>query len=406
MKKLHLIELISGLISMVILGACGGVDTELQPYKYTSTNEIKQVEYYENDRIKDAARTPVITLEQLGYSDFVLTGGEAAEGPAIEYTLPDDATQGPDRWYIFVFHFLIEFDGGTGGGFCNVGASPLGSVQFETKKVNDAPFIRVGEQSVTSTGVEVHYYSFAGLSHVKPGKNEMSFKYKGYQGTKVKSVIVYKDTGISVTATAPSEYDEGQKVTAAEREKAKEIAFQDPRVQQMIEGKEYAERITKSYGTIGLAGEPPDDDIEIRLVFKGMPMIDGIEAGALDIFVDLNERAVTWLSPLNVSGMPELTAGEKDRAVKIALVDTAVRGLLEGKEYEITRIGICQGGPVGRLGANMDIVFDKAYQFTGEFPYFPDEMKYLDQSLKGIEVFVNLKDGAAVQIWPDIVSRP
>jgi len=101
-------------------------------------------------------------------------------------------------------------------------------------------------------------------------------------------------------------------------------------------------------------------------------------------------------------GMPELTESIKEKAVGIALSDADVQKLLEGKEYSITRIGPCQGGPVGRLGANMDITFDKAYLFQGDFPYFPEERKYLDKPIEGIEVFVNLKEERVVQIWPDI----
>jgi hypothetical protein len=394
------------LVSISILSSgCNRSATEPQSYEYTSTNEIKQVEYYETERIRDAEKTVVMTLEQLGYSDLELAGGEEVESPAIEYTLPDDATQGPDTWYIVNFHFLIEFEEDTGGGFCDVRAKPGASVQFETQKVNDAPFIRVGGQSVTSTRVEVHYYNYMGLNDVKPGKNEMTFKYKEYDSAKVKSVTVYKDTDITVTATAPSEYDEGRKVTTEEKEKAKEIAFQDPRVQELAEGKEYAMRITRADGLIRLASDPPDDDIEIRLVFAETCMIEDVEASALDIFVDLKEGAVTYLFPLDASGMWELTASVRESAVAIAMNDANVKGLLEEKKYEITRVGGCEGGPVGRLGANMDIVFDKAYQFTGDFPYFPDERKYLDQPIEGIEVFVNLEDGVVVQIWPDIVLK-
>jgi hypothetical protein len=405
MKRLLLIAGIILASIMMLISGCNRSATETQPYKYTSTKEIKQVEYYETERIKDAKKAVVMTLEQLGYSDMELAGGEEVESPAISYTLPDDATQGPDTWYIIDFHFLIEFEEDTGGGFCNVGASPLGSVQFETQKVNDTPFIRVGGQSVTSTRVEVHYYNYAGLNDVKPGKNEMTFKYKEYDGAKVKSVTVYKDTGITVAATAPSEYDEGQKVTAEEQEKAKEIAFQDSRVQELAEGKEYAMRITRADGFIRLASDPPDDDIEIRLVFAQEYMIEDVEATALDIFIDLNEEAVTYVFPLDASGMREQTASVRESAVAIAMNDANVKGLLEGKKYEITRVGGSEGGPVGRLGANMDIVFDKAYQFTGDFPYFPDERKYLNQPIEGIEVFVNLEDQVVVQIWPDIVPE-
>jgi hypothetical protein len=406
MKRLLLIASIILASIIMLISGCNRSATETQPYEYTSTSEIKQIEYYETERIRDAEKMVVMTLEQLGYSDLELTGGEAAESPAIEYTLPDDATQGPDKWYIVNFHFLIEFDEDTGGGFCEVRANPLGSVELETQKVNDAPFIRVGGQSVTSTRVDVHYYNYMTLSSVKPGINEMTFKYKEYQGTKVKKVTIYKDTGISVTTTAPSEYEEGQKVSGEEKEKAKQIAFKDARVQELAEGKEYVMRITRADGLIRLASDPPDDDIEVRLVFAGTYLIEDIEASALDIFVDLNEEAVTYVFPLGTSGMPELTASAREDAIAIAMNDANVKGLLEGKGYEITRTGISQGGPVGRLGANMDIVFDKAYQFTGEFPYFPDERTHLDQPIEGIEVFVNLKDVMVVQIWPDIISAP
>jgi hypothetical protein len=384
--------------AIMVISACRMQDTGSQPYEYTITGEIKKVEYYESERIKDAERTAVVNLEQLGYSDLELAGGEEAESPAIEYTLPDGATQGPDKWYIIDFHFLIEFEEDTGGGFCDVQASPSGSVELETMKVNEAPFVRVGGQSVTSTRVEVHYYNYMTLSSVKPGINEMTFKYKEYQGTKVKKVTIYKDTGITVTTTAPSEYEEGQKVTGEEKEKAREIAFKDARVREMVEGKEYAERITKASDMIKLASEPPDDDIEVRLVFAQKYMIEDIEASALDIFVDLNEGAVTDVFPLGTSGMPELTASEKERAAAIAMSNDTVKGLLAGKGYEITRIGICQGGPVGRLGANMDIIFDKAYPFKGEFPHTATDSYYLDSEIEEIEVFVNLKEGKAVEI--------
>lgn len=406
MKKLRLIGLISVLISITILGACGGADTEPQAYEYTGTNEIKQIEYYETERIRDAERTVVMNLEQLGYSDLELAGGEEAESPVIEYSLPDDAVQGPDKWYVIDFHFLIEFYETTGGGFCEVQASPLGSIELDTMRVNDAPFIRVGGQSVTSTRVDVHYYNYMGINDIKPGKNEMSFKYKTYDDAKVKSVTIYKDTGISVTTTAPSEYEEGQKVAGEDKEKAREIAFKDTRVREMVEGKEYAERITKAYDMVRLASEPPDDDIEVRLVFAGTYMIEDIEASALDIFVDLNEGAVTYVFPLGTSGMPELTVSAREKAVAIALSDANVQKLLDGKGYEIIRIGICQGGPVGRLGANMDIVFDKAYQFTGEFPHTTIDSYYLDSEIEGIEVFVNLKEGKAVEIFDKTTKLP
>lgn len=399
------------LIGVIMLSSACEVqapETELEPYEYTHTTELKQFELYEYDHIKDIDRTVVVTLGELGYSDFTLSGEEKPVSPSVEYLLPEDATQGSDTWYIIHLHFLIEFDEASGGGFCSVTADVNdrtgASVQFETLKVDDSPFIRISGEPATSTStrMEVRYYNYIPTMSVKPGENVMTFSYKQRQATRIKSVIIFNDTGIESTTVPPSEFHEERKLTQEEQERAKEIAFSDPRVQAIAEGKEYAIRITKANGVVRAAGEVPGDEVEVRLVFAKTYMIEDVEAGALDIFVDLDEGRVTYLFPLSPSGMPELTESAKEKAVNIALSDADVQKLLEGKEYTITRIGPCQGGDVGRLGANMDITFDKAYPFQGIFPYFPEERKYLDKPIEGIEVFVNLKEERVVQIWPDI----
>jgi hypothetical protein len=404
-KKLIIISII--LSVMLLVSGCAGPGAKPKPYEYVHTTELNKYEIYETERIRDAERSVVLTLEQLGYGELALAGGEEEETTTVEYTLPDGTTQGPDTWYLINFHFIIEFEEATGGGFCDVQAKPGASVQFETMKVNDSPYIRIsGEDAAsTSTRIEVRYYNYLSLRGVRPGKNEMRFTYKEYQGAKVKSMTVYNDTAIEVTSMAPSAYDEELKLSPGEQERAREIAFSDPRVQELAEGKEYATRITRADGLVRPADEPPDDDIEVRLVFAENYMIEDIEASALDVFVDLNEGAVTYIFPLGPSGMPELTANARERAVNIALSDADVQKLLEGKEYTITRIGPSQGGPVGRLGANMDIAFDKAYPFQGDFPYFPEERNYLDKAIEGIEAFVNLKEERVVQIWPDIAPE-
>ena len=409
-KRLSRVGLIVILAGMLMIGSACEVQSpgtsEPEPYEYTHTTELKQIELYEADHIKDIDRSVVMTLEQLGYTDLTLAGGEDAEAPAVEYLLSDDATQGPETWYIIHLHFLIEFDEAIGGGYCWVTADVNdragAMVEFETLTVNDSPFIRVGGQSSISTRMEVRYYNYMGSMGVKPGKNVMTFNLKESQRTKVKSVTIFNDTGIESTTVPPSKYCEEQKLSQEEQAKAKELAFSDPRVQELAEGKEYALRITRANGLIQVKGEVPEDEVEVRLVFATTYMIEDVQASALDIFVDLNEGKVTYLFPLSPSGMSELTESVKEKAVEIALSDPDVQKLLEGKKYEITRIGTCLGGPVGRLGANMDINFDKAYPFKGDFPYFPEERNYLDKPIEGIKVSVNLKEERVVQIWPDI----
>lgn len=400
------------LIGVIMLGsACQeqAPEAEPEPYEYTHTTELRQFELYEYDHIKDTDRQVVMTLSKLGYPDLTLSGGEEADTPSVEYLLPEDATQGPDTWYIIHFHFLIEFDEATGGGFCWVSARVNdrtgASVEFETLTVNDSPFIRVGSQSSTSTRMEVHYYNYISSMGVKPGKNVMTFKFKEAQGTKVKSLLVFSDTGIESTTVPPSKYYEEQKLSQEEQAKAKEIAFSDPRVQEIAAGKEYSVRITRANGVVRVKGEVPGDEAEVRLVFATTYMIEDVQASALDIFVDFDEGKVTYLFLLSPSGMPELTDSVKEKAMEIALSDPDVQELLEGKKYEITRIGPSQGGPVGRLGANMDITFDKAYPFKGDFPSFPEKTDYLDAQITRLEVFVNLKEERVVQIFPMIVPQ-
>jgi len=383
------------LATISLVTGCAGDGLEKpEPYQYAHTTELKKVEVYETERIQDAERSVVMTLDDLGYSDLTIAGGEEVGTPAVEYMLPDDATQGPDTWYVINFHFLVEFDENTDGGFCNVRAKPGASVQFETLRVNDSPYIRVSGQdlSSTSTRIEVRYHNYLSLRSVRPGKNEMNFMYKEYQGAKVKSVTVYSDTAIEVTSAAPSTSGEELQLSSEGQERAREIAFGDARVQELAGGKEYAVRITRADGILRPLGELPDDDIEVRLVFAQNYMIEDIEATGLDVFVDLNEGAVTYVFPLGLSGMPELTASVRERAIEIALDDGGVQQGLAGKPYTVGKVGITMGGPVGRLGANVLFVFDTPYPLERKAPSAPE------RQLTGVKAFVNLKEGKVVQV--------
>jgi len=394
------------LATISLVTGCAGDGLEKpEPYEYIHTTELKKFEIYEPERLRGAERSVVTTLEQLGYGDLTIIGAEEAETPVIEFTLPDDATQGPDTWYLMNFHFLVEFEEDSGSGFCDVRAKPGGSVQFETLRVNDSPYIRISGQDAASnsTQIEVHYHNYLSLRSVKPGKNEMRFTYKEYQGAKIKSLTIYGDTAIEVTSVAPSASDEELKLSPQEEGKAREIAFGDLRVQELVKGKEYAVRIARAQDMVRTADQPPDDDIEVRLVFAQNYMIEDIEATGLDIFVDLDEGAVTYLFPLGLNGMPELAASAREKAVEIALADARVRRELAGKPYSVGRVGISMGGPIGRLGANVRFVFDTPYPLERQAPSVPE------RQLTGIRAHVNLKEERVVDVLPvteHVVTEP
>ncbi|MDD5501044.1 MAG: hypothetical protein PHH57_05085 [Candidatus Omnitrophica bacterium] len=387
----------------MLLSACQAQEIKPEPYQYTHSTELKQLELYEYEHIKNTQRTSVMTLAGLGYPDVVLVGEGKSDISSVEYQLPEDATQGPDTWYIINLHFLIEFTDETSNGFASVSASPGASVQFETLRVNDSPLIRVRDQSSTSTRIDVRYFNYLTYSGVKPGKNVMHFKFREDQGTRIKSIKIFSDTGLESTTVPPSKSDEQLKLTQEEQAKAKEIAFNDSRVQELAEGKEYAVRITRADALVRVASEPPDDDIEVRLVFADTYMIEDVPASALDIFVDLNEGAITYLFPLGKSGMPELTASAREKALNIALADARVQQELVGKSYTTGKVGLTMGGPVGRLGANVPFTFEKPY------PLEPKASTAPERQQTGVKAVVNLREEKVVDVLPvtgPLVSEP
>jgi hypothetical protein len=92
-KQLVVIGVILSMVFLVT--GCTGPSAGPQPYEYTHTTALQSFEIYENARITGAARSVVTTLAQLGCGDMTLADPEE-ETPAVTYTLPESATQGPD----------------------------------------------------------------------------------------------------------------------------------------------------------------------------------------------------------------------------------------------------------------------------------------------------------------------
>ena len=388
------------IITMVLTGlflvsGCAPYEPTIAPPsdQNTANAEIEQIVLYENERIRDAEKTEVVSLEKLGYDNLTLSVGNEVSTPVIEYILPDNATQGPDTWYIFNLHFLIEFEDDTGEGFCTVSAKGTGaSVNVETNIVDGATPIDIGNRSLNSTRLEVRYYNYMMIRSIKPGRNEMYFTFDQQQGARVRNIIIYKDSGIVTTGTAPSDYEEGLKVTEDSQARAEDLVFKHPWVQEVVEGKKYTLRIIKAESMVRPANELPDNDIEVRLVFEKTYTIEGVEASALVVFVNLDDAVVTDIYPLDTNRMPALMESTKERAVAIALSDPIVREELEGKKYTVGHVGVSTGGPVGRLGANVLFVFNEPFSLDPVIPSAPARQQ------TGVKAFVNLKEAKVVQV--------
>jgi hypothetical protein len=411
-------------------------EAEPQPYEYTHSTELRQFEIYEYDRIKDIERSVVMTLGQLGYPNLTLAGGEESEAPSVEYLLPEDATQGPDIWYIVHFHFLIEFDESTGGGFGSVvakGASA--SVQLETLRVNDSPYIRISGEPATSTSIrmEVRYYNYMSLRSVKPGKNEMTFSYKESQGTKIKSVTIFNDTGIESTTVPPSEYQTELAPEPASFEpfygvgselmtKLEQICLADYRVQELIKDREHTFVIDghtvedKDYNLA--VGVRLKDDItseEFREWMDGGRQDSSLIAeyvGVLNIgyndkyhiVIDIEKEEIKELirEEKSGTGIPEATAEDKQRALDIAFADTTVQQILEGREYEIAPeggIGVWHTGST-KLGVAFEIKFDNVCTIEGELPRYQDDTYHFAGEAEGLIISVLLEENRVARIIP------
>ncbi|MFO8101002.1 MAG: hypothetical protein R6U37_02370 [Dehalococcoidia bacterium] len=405
----------------LLLSACTGSDdshaSDAKPYDYTHTTKLQQAEFYENPRIETADRSSVISLDQLGYPELIITSGDEAENPSVQYRLPADATQGPDTWYIVHLHCLIEFDESTGGGFGSVKLSTNdfggASVHFDTQTINDSPMISFGGMQCPSTRIEIHYYKYATLMGIKPGTNIMTFGFNAKKKAKINRVTYYGDTGIESTDVPPSEQAYREVIPERDRVRAEEIALSDPTVREIVDGVAYAIRIT--WEDIGLAvineqfveAEDADErEVEVRLMFEETQMVEDVEAAALSVYVDLDPEQVTGIFPLSSNGMPELTQSRKDIAMAIALSDPHVAAMLEGSDYTLRQASICRGGPVGRIGAYLIFDFHPYLEYDGDFPFFPGEdVRHLEGRIHDINVSINFQEEKVVQIYPTTIPQ-
>jgi hypothetical protein len=432
MKMLSVMAGIILVAAVMATSACRTQDTGPQPYEYTHTTKLKQLEIYENERIKTADRSLVMTLEQLGYDDLQILVGEEAESPVIEYTLPEADPGGADRWYIFYFHFLIEFDETTGVGFGDVQVGPLGSVQFETLKVNNSPYIRFVCNNLVSSSslrMDIRYYAYALEGATVPGKNEITFKVEQNQRAKVKSLTIFNDTGLELTSVPP--YDEiiplpgvlepfygvSPELTAT----LEQICLADPRIQELVKNREYSfvvdgrtienkdynlavgvrlkEDITSEQLQEWLKGGRQDSELIIEYVGS----LDIGYSASYDIVIDKENGAIAELTQREKigSGIPELTPAEKQRAVEIAFADSTFRQILEGKEYEIAPegIGVWHDGET-KLGAVFEVWFSRSYQIEAKLPRHGSDPYLYSGEITRLMIGVLLDDNRVANIIP------
>ncbi len=123
-----------------------------------------------------------------------------------------------------------------------------------------------------------------------------------------------------------------------------------------------------------------------------------------DIVFDMEQEIVSELTPREASSVviPEVTADEKEKALKIALADPTLKQLLEGKKYRIApdnKIGVWHTGET-KLGVAFEISFEIVYTIDAYLPRYQHESTRVTGEVEGLIIDVLLEENRVASIVP------
>jgi hypothetical protein len=398
------------------------------------------------------------TLERLGYSDLVFPCQEPHEAIQVEYVLLEDAAQGPESWYVLHLHFSIKFSeqsqvtSSFPYGRTYVSAGTNGYTCAQIKYMNEEADGHIvinwnigsenllgGHSSHSSTFLNIEDVCFANYLRtlgVWPGKNILTFTLTQYDGAKVESLTIFADSGIEWTFHGRERETEPWETLLTEEEEAKtlEVALSNPKVKELLEGKNYTiskfglyrmeETITSKSRTV--TRRESKVDILLNKVYEieyNWPWPPGEQqhrterVRELDILIDLDKGKVIGISPfpqgwsdkegrLSPCVKLELTEEEKEKAIQIMLEDKHVQELLQGRSYSIENFGVAHEGKE-MIGAGVIIRFDQIYSIDYGWPrwdYEKDERVYIHRAVpvEKMSIVVDFRSGEVREIvaWP------
>ncbi len=243
-------------------------------------------------------------------------------------------------------------------------------------------------------------------------------------------IAIAATTSLMIGAAPDSNLDlKVQYIPQDEADKALAIALSAPDVKEVLQDREYSILSIEYYSFGGVvivplnstqsSQIPPSGEIEITLQFTEHFQYRGWEIAQLKVFVDNTTEEVTGLILLDsevgglpVSGRAILTEKQEQEALEIALNDVLVSRFLEGKNYTVTRIdGMREWASdfTGKPGVSIEFTFDKEYKFKGDIlypPYHEEETYYLDGTVTGLDLRVNLQLKKVVDMFPHVTSIP
>jgi hypothetical protein len=408
------------------------------------------------------------TMKSLGYADLRLQGKDRFQAVSAEYDLPDDAMQGRKDWYTLNLNLQIEFSEQSTDGECEVIAYANGCIcttfHFYSSTENGTLVITCDDYPVSSLVANINYSGYL-PSHnlffnpVQPGRNFFTILLGQYYGMKVNSITVDENSSIERISVAPPGYERQvamrsylPKLSQDEETRAREIALSDATLQQLVAGKGSAIDLICEWDLPQAAGKEARVDVSLDRVYRieydwpwpPVPIRKATQhfkcwVSEMTVVVSLDEGKILGIMPerhpimidaedlppeLRPAGyvsqpkpqIPELTESEKAEAKAVALSDSRVQMLLEGKDFEFapdSGVGLWQSSKLEKIGAVVEIQLDRPYWIGYDWPTVDyDEQKYYcpyyveatatyrESWVDTLMISINLEDGRVVEIAP------
>jgi hypothetical protein len=355
-------------------------------------------------------------LERLGYQEFVISCQNRYGAVSLPYLLPADAGQGPENWYVLDLDLQIEFGQDSLEGECEVRVYANNAIctNFNFYSRTDDGTLRFyqGDSAMASPYASVTYSDYMPGHHliingVQPGRNFLSILLVKYGGIDVKSLWILNSSGVECVSvpqpgsmTAAKLQDLLPKLAPAEEVRARDIALNDLEVRELIAGREFSIDAVSEWDLPQAPGREARVDISLDTVYQieydwPWPPLPIRESTHHDTFwvreitvvVSLDEGTVLGIMPERHPvfadpkdlpedsrppgyiiepevEIPQLTAEETATAKQMALDDARVKELVAGKGFAVApggRIGVWHTDDLKKIGAVLEIWFDKAY---------------------------------------------
>ncbi|RLG58166.1 MAG: hypothetical protein DRN88_01455 [Candidatus Hydrothermarchaeota archaeon] len=150
------------------------------------------------------------SLADMGYGDITL--GDVQKNYTINYLLPENATQGPENWYVLRLNFTIEI---SGNGLVYLSADTnrytCAQIKFEVQNksimwswANLTEF----KKGKAFSNVSIFFSNYLRYKGVKSGVNNLTIKLEKYGDVKIEKVVIYSNSsGIEYSNKSPAKLE-------------------------------------------------------------------------------------------------------------------------------------------------------------------------------------------------------